>query len=153
MLLAVSDREKQLQRDQADLGDARDRLQREHSALLQERSQLEAAAAEISNRVADLDRRERALESTEAAWDDRVQQLETKQKVSIKAALHMLSSMLCTARQHLTCLAFASCFAGGQRSSSEGSQGATCTGDPGAAPEREGSLSDRAQVQPDCKAC
>jgi hypothetical protein len=35
MLSAVADREKQLQRDQADLQEARERLQREHTALVQ----------------------------------------------------------------------------------------------------------------------
>ena len=35
MLAGVADREKQLQRDQADLQEARERLQKEHAALMQ----------------------------------------------------------------------------------------------------------------------
>ena len=35
MLASVADREKQLQRDQADLQEARERLQKEHAALMQ----------------------------------------------------------------------------------------------------------------------
>ena len=35
MLASVADREKQLQRDQADLQEARERLQKEHAALVQ----------------------------------------------------------------------------------------------------------------------
>ncbi len=48
---------------------------------LQERTNLEGAAGEIANRVAELDRRERALDSAEATWSDRLQQVEAKQQV------------------------------------------------------------------------
>jgi hypothetical protein len=58
-----------------------------HALLLQERSNLEAAAAEIATRVAELDRRERALEAAEAAWSDRLQQAEAKQQVRTQLGL------------------------------------------------------------------
>lgn len=76
--------------------EARERLQREHAALSAERSKLEAAASEISTRVAALDRRERAVEGSEATWSERLAQAEAKQQVCMGGAWGPGVMGLCT---------------------------------------------------------